>query len=132
VKQIPFVLKTHTRRGAIEGQLIEFREPAYYRGRAIGAGDKVFVWFSGAVQRLTWSGEVLRVDSSGDNYIGGVVRLISAAHSNAPGIAELIPFRDIRYGSALPRLSYKLYRHSHDKVAALSVEEATFLRGYFG
>lgn len=128
---MPFILKTDTLPNATEGQQVEITERPYYGGRAIATDNEVFVWFSGVVQRLAWSGQVLRVDPPVDRRIPVFVRLIARARSDAPGIAELIPFRDIRDGSVLSNLSYKLYRHSHNKFAELSLEEAAFLRGYF-
>jgi hypothetical protein len=129
---MPFILKTDTLPDATEGQQVEITEPPYYGGHAIATGNEVFVWFSGAVQRLAWSGEVVRVDRPVvGRHITVFVLLIARACSDAAGVTELIPFRDIRDGSVLSSLSRKLYRFSHDKVAALSPAETTFLRGYF-
>jgi hypothetical protein len=84
VKVMPFILKTDALSDAAEGQQVEVTEPAYYGGHAIAAGDQVFVWFSGAVQRLAWSGEVLRVSPPIGHRIPVVIRLVASARSDAP------------------------------------------------
>jgi len=114
-----------------EGQQVEIAEPPYYGGCAIAAREDVFIWFSGAVQRLAWRGAVVQVCPRVGRRIPVLVRLIAHACSDAPGYDDLIPFRDIRDGSVLSELSYKLCRQAHDKVAALSLDATGFLRGFF-
>ncbi|HEY3908421.1 MAG TPA: hypothetical protein VGM07_00860 [Stellaceae bacterium] len=128
---MPFIFKTDALLDAVAGEQIEITEPAYYGGRAVFRGAEAFIWFSGTVQGLAWSAEVLRVDPPIGRLIPALVRLIDPAFPGAPGIAELMPFRDVRDGTALSGLSCKIYRHAHDKVAELTTEEANLLRSYF-
>lgn len=126
-----YVLKTAALRGLAADDEIEVVEYPYYGGGAIKVGDEAFLWFSGTDQGLAWYAEVLRVEPSSDGKIAVTVRLIARAIPDALALADLASVRDSLDGSALCELSRKFYRHAHDKVAALSEEEAAHLRRYF-
>lgn len=125
------VFKTDTLADVAEVQQIVITEPAYYGGQAVAPGDQAFIRFSGNIQRLAWSTEVMRVDTPEARRIRAIVRLITRAGLDALGIVDLLPYRDVRDGTPLSELARKLYRHAHDKVARISPEEADLLRGYF-
>jgi hypothetical protein len=126
-----FRFKTDTLADVAEGQQIVIIEPAYYGGQAVAPGDEAFIWFSGSIQRLAWSAEVMRVDTPVGRRTRALVRLIARAGPDALGIVDLLPYRDVRDGTPLSELARKLYFFADDKVACLTPEEADLLRGYF-
>jgi hypothetical protein len=128
---VPYVLKIDALANLQQGNEIEITERYFYGGDAVIGGDEAFVWFSGVNQRLAWLAEVVRVGPLIDRRVTVLIRLTSPSASDAMTIAQLIPFRDIRDDSGLSGLSRKLYRHAHNKVAAVSEAEAVVLRQYF-
>lgn len=123
-----YVLKTAALPDLVPNDEVEVIEYPYYGGDAIKAGDAAFLWFSGADQRLAWSAEVIQVHPAIDRKLIIRVRLIAQSTPNALTLADLASITGSALGSALSELSRKLYKHSHNKVAALSEEEAALLR----
>ena len=128
---MPYVLKTDALSNLEAGEEVEITERYFYCGNTISAGDEAFLWFSGADQCLAWSTAVLRVEPPIDRRVGVTVRVIARSSPDALTCADLAPMTDVRDGSALSELSRKFYKHAHDKVAAVSEDEAALLRSYF-
>ena len=128
---MPYVLKIDALLDLEPGREVEITERYFYGGDTIDVGDEAFLWFSGSNQRLAWSVEVTRVGQCIDGRLTVTVRCISSSTQNVITTSQLKPFRDIDDGSVASKLSHKFYRHSHNKVARISEEEALFLRKYF-
>ncbi|HEX4183969.1 MAG TPA: hypothetical protein VHY34_12000 [Caulobacteraceae bacterium] len=127
---MPYVLKVAALSDLEANEEVEVTERCFYGGNAISTGDEAFLWFSGADQRLAWSAEVLQVEPATHRKITVTVRLMAQSVPDTITLTDLAPMRDDRDGSALSELSRKLYRHAHDKIAALSEDEAALLRRY--
>ena len=98
-----------------------------YQGANPSAGDEAFVWWSESSggDGLAYRGKIKSVKP-----IGRALRvslLIEEAVSSSLRTADLARYRDARDGAPLSGISAKLYRHSPNKVAALSPEEAALL-----
>ena len=128
---VPYVIKTAAMSDLEPGDEVEVTKPYFYGGHTIGGGDEVFLWYSGRVQRLAWFGEVLQVIPIIRRRITVTIRLISQPAQAAPTLADLEPYRDNNDGSILSQLSHKLFYFAHDKIAAISDDEAIFFRTYF-
>ena len=126
-----YVLKTAALPDLAPNEEVKVVEYHYYGGDGIKVGDEAFLWFSGTDQRLAWSAEVIAVEPHSDGKIMVTVRLIAPSMPDTLTLEDLASVRDNRDGSTLSELSRKLYRHAHDKVAALSEDEAALLRGHF-
>lgn len=116
---------------AERSQVFSIAERCFYRGGDLAVGDTVFIWLSGAVQRLGWSAEVIRVDREANKRISARVRLIAQPVPNAPALADIAPLRDSTDSTPPSTLAKKLYRHAHDKFAALDDAESAYLSAYF-
>jgi len=118
---------------------LRFCERPMYGGGKIRAGDEVFVWYSETQGGggLSWSGRVDRVEREHRRLCVTASRIKSVTESF--GIANLEPYRwsdEGKFvaddGSPLSELCRKLYTHSHNKVAALTTEEARVLDDCLG
>lgn len=129
---MPYIAKT-TPFAASEGNTVTVTEKPMYDGGAAQRGDEVFVWFSETEggNGLAWQGHIAGVARDGSGSITLTVVVTNKAPSNSLGKAALMPVRDVRDGSPQSGLASKLYFQAHDKVAALSVEEADYLRQFF-
>ena len=123
-----YVAKIPPLGGGAENETCSFPKPrSLYGGEDIAKGDEVYLWFSEMQDGngLSWRAIVEEVDGA-----SLVVRLGSRP-VNSLGKVHLEPFRDDQSDHPLSGLAKKLYKHAHNKVAALSATEAEFLRGRF-
>lgn len=99
-----------------------------YGGETVSIGDEIFLWFSETQggPGLAWQGTVEKVETA--NHLTVLLRCRPIAPL---GKADLQPFRDSTEDSAMRSLSEKLYKNSHNKLAALSGDETEFLRSRF-
>lgn len=98
-----------------------------YRSADPQAGDDVYFWHS---ETAKGSGLVAKgvVDAvSDENPVDLVITVTDAASGTRFGVAELKAHRDLSDGSPIAGLANTLYRQSHNKVAALSTDEAALL-----
>lgn len=113
------------------GRLVTFSERPFWGGDNIRRGDEVFLWRSaGAEGGLTWAGalEARRLGEDGKLYL--TVRLSQEAQRPL-ATADLASHRDDATVSPKSELAYKLYKHAHNKVAAISSDSTEFLRMFF-
>lgn len=99
-------------------------------GVVVERGDLAFVWFSGRNGGLAFCGRVISADQQG---AGVEVTLRARRPVTTPAIStvQLAPFRDALADRPEATLSHKLYRHAHNKIAALSDAEVEFLAAHF-
>lgn len=101
-----------------------------FKGAAPSAGDEVFVWFSETAggAGLAALGSIVAATDGHPITLG--VRVEQRLAARSFGKADLAPSRDVG-GGPIYGLAAKLYRHSLNKVAELSDEEADLLRDQF-
>ena len=129
---MPYVIKTAPF-SAAAGSSATLEELALYGGGQIATGDEVFIWFSETQGGggLAWRATVTRRIAASNRKVSVVVGLTEAAPLGALGIKELEPLRVSREADGLSGVSRKLYRHAHNKCAALTEVEAAELRRRF-
>ena len=126
-----FLVKTAPQ-PASSGVAIKVSERAFYGGKNVRVGDTIYVWFSetkgGAglafVGKVEWRHSI----SSASSHYELTISILEAATGLT--VKDLEPFRDLPTKQPIATLSAKLYRHSHDKITALSEEEAEYLRSF--
>lgn len=125
-----FVIKTANGNGSV-GQTVNFRERLFYGGNAVGVGDEVFVWHAenAGGAGLAYRGTVARRSQIGDE-VEVAVQLNKKATTALRNV-ELEPLRDVEDVSPQAGLAHKLFRHAHNKIAALEENEAAYLRQFF-
>ena len=105
--------------------------PAFFGGSEIAPGDECFLWLAedrgGA--GLTARGTVVAVTAQARRNRTIRFRVDQFVHSTR-GVGALRPYRD-RPETAAGMIARKLYRHAHNKVAAISEDEAAWLREAF-
>lgn len=95
------------------------------------AGDTVYLWHS---ETAGGTGLVARavIDAvSDEDPVDLALTVIEANPDKRFGVAELKAHRDLDDGSPIGGLAKKLYRHSHNKIAELTVGEAALLAGHW-
>lgn len=110
---------------------IEAGQPALvrvkrYEGARPGPGDQVFLWFSETTRGAGLAGRGVIHAVSDEDPADLAIVIEAGAPSRALAKAHLAPHRDESEGP-LAGLARKLFRHAHNKVAALDGEEAAFL-----
>ena len=122
------IIKTAPVEAAQGGELV-FEERCYW-GAEPELGDLAFVWFSGANSGLALSARVAAVQPVADRR--RVTCTVRRTELQAPlSLSELAPLRDAPADRPAARLAHKLYRHAHNKIAALDDEEVHFLAERF-
>jgi hypothetical protein len=114
----------------VGGDLLTIRAP----GRDMvqpRRGDRIFLWWSEAQggHGLAARGQIFDARRDGRDWIVQVEPL--DRRSRTFGRRDLAPFRDVDDGSALAALARDFYRHSHNKIAPVSIGTEAFLDGYF-
>lgn len=111
-----------------------------YGGKAIAAGDEIFVFASGneGGPGLVATGIVTsaRAEPKTPGIERQTPRVSIAIHRTAVakrrlGRADLKPFSDWDDGRPQTELNFKFYRQATDKIVGLSDSAAAFLRGFF-
>jgi hypothetical protein len=121
-------------------ELVLMRQKTMYGGRAIAAGDTVFVFASEneGGKGLMARGIVLNAQAVPPQP--GIARQTprvtlaircDARATRALGRIELRSFEDWRDGKPETELNFKLYRQATNKVIGVSDETAAFLQQYF-
>ncbi|GAA0589282.1 hypothetical protein [Caenispirillum bisanense] len=103
-----------------------------HKGAAPQLDDRVYVWTSetaGGIG-LAMCGVVAGVVSQGPRH-HLLLHIACGTPTKPLTVDDLHPFRDDLGDAPLARLARKLIYHAHNKVAALSPEEVTFLNGHF-
>jgi len=126
-----FVLKTSPQH-ASPGSAMTASERTMYGGEAIARGDELFLWFSERQggDGLAFQGHVTDVAPGADGK-PGVACIVTNATVRPLGKGDLEAWRDVDDGSAMAGLAYKLYYQAHNKIAALTPDEADLMRGHF-
>lgn len=131
--------------GAVKGAgtaapFVLARQKTMYGGKAIAAGDRVFLFASetaggrGLVARgtVTAAEAVPRTPGPARQTPRVTVTLRLDALALRPlGRRELKPFADWSDGRPETELNFKLYRQATDKIVGLSAATAAFLEGFF-
>jgi len=117
--------------GGEQGDTLTFSSRPMFGGEKIAVGDELFIWSaeSAGGEGLAFEAQVAGIEHS-DRRIRLNVRLGRPAYRPF-GIDELAPFRDSEDGTPIAGLARKLYRQSHNKLAALTPDESAFLSEYF-
>jgi len=111
-----------------------------YGGRAIAAGDPIFLFASeneggsGLFARavVTASEAVPRREGIARQTPRVTIAVATIARARRPlGRAQLRGFRDWKDGRAETELNFKFYRQATDKIVGLSPAAAAFLDGFF-
>lgn len=122
-----FIAKT-TSLVASTGDTVTIEEEAKYGGAAVAAGDQIFLWSSETQGGAgLWAfGHVVQRNATGNR-----VRLEITVESSRPreplGKDDLALYRDVVDDDPRSGLARKLYRHAHNKIAALTNDEIDFL-----
>jgi 5-methylcytosine-specific restriction protein A len=125
-----FVLKADLDIDVQLGESFTATVPAYYGGQNARRGDDVFVWSSNYMASgLAYRGILQAKRKAGDEF-KVTVKLDQNVNSYL-GNGHLVDYRDSKAEDGISGIARKLFRHSHDKLAALTDVEAEFLSGYF-
>jgi len=126
---MPYVLKADIQE-AEPGDNLTTTVPAMYGGADAKRGDEIFIWSSNQMATgLAYRGILLAKRKSGAQFQVTVkLNQMVTGHLNN---GDLVDFRDSLAQDGISGISRKLFRHSHNKLAALSEVEATFLSQYF-
>lgn len=129
---MPFIAKTAPF-AADPGDSVQIAEKPFYGGGDIRAGAEVFFWSSETQGGVgLWArGTVTAVKSGGAKSVV-TARIDQRTDSGSFGLTEIAPHRDSRADTPIVGLARKLYKHAHNKVASVSVDEAALLRRFFG
>ena len=128
---MPFIAKTAPI-AAGPDNIVRIEEKPFYGGRNIRPGDLVFLWSSetrGGVG-LWGRGTVVAVQPGKDKPVV-TVRLEQRVNSGNFGLDQIAPHRDSTADTPIVGLARKLYKHSLNKVAYLSDQEAALLQQRF-
>lgn len=128
---MPFIAKTAPIDARI-GDTIQVEEQPFYGGREIAAGATVYLWASETQggNGLWARGTVVRVEHAAKMPIVKI-RVDQLATSENFGVEQIAPHRDSAVSSPIAGLARKLYKHSHNKVARISDDEADLLAQLF-
>ena len=128
---MPFIAKTAPVTAPADAPL-RIEERPLYGGRDIRVGSEVFLWSSetqGGVG-LWGKGTVTEVDPVGAKPVV-MVRVDQRVNSGTFGLSEIAPHRDSTQDTPIVGLARKLYKHAHNKVAAITDQEAALLQRFF-
>lgn len=98
-----------------------------YKAASPAAGDEVFLWHSGTAGGTGLAARGLIDAISNDNPIDLAITVTDIASRPCFGVEDLKAHRDLDDGAPIAGLAKTLYRHSLNKVAALSEDEAALL-----
>ncbi len=121
IKTAPFV--------AVPGDEVVLAERPL-AGASVEPGDLAFVWSSGPDGGLECCGRVLAAEPQ-ENRLEVTLRVRRLASTPSVRTNDIAAFRDAPGEAPAATLSRKLCRHAHRKIAALSVDEVTFLAEHF-
>lgn len=113
------------------GSNVEITERTFYGGHNICADDEAFVWLSetSGGSGLVWQARVASIDRGRPLTVS--LCLTKRLTAGPLGVEDLVPFRDSNDETPISELARKLYRHSHNKIAAIGPEASDFLRQRF-
>jgi len=124
-----FIIKCSRRTVPADGRCLV--EVPRYRGAAPRHGDRAFIWFA----ELNGGDGLFGVASIEAVTEGNPVTIALSVSDRSPvqplNKAMLKPFRDAGTESPEGGLAAKLYKHSHQKVAAIDAAEGDFLETFF-
>jgi hypothetical protein len=125
-----FVVKAAPRPEGVER--LTFDEKTMWRGKAIRAGDEVFIFAAEhhGGRGLTARGVVTESARGAGSRVSLTVQRTAAA-TRPLGRADLRPFRDRPDGRPETEIDHKLYRQATNKIAGISDAAAAFLQGFF-
>ncbi len=110
-----------------------FIERTFFDGETVSPGAEAFVWFTEAKggAGLAFSGRVYSAASMNEVHAKRYRVAVDIDHA-AAGLtdADLEPYFEERTDAPISTLAFKLFRHAHDKICALTRAEATFLRSF--
>ena len=111
---------------------LEFHEKTMWRGKAICAGDEVFLFAAehNGGRGLYARGIVIDAVRGVGSRVNLTVQRTGVA-VRPLGRAELKPFRDLPDGGPETEIDRKLYRQTTNKIAGVSAAAISFLRGLF-
>ncbi|WP_156783327.1 hypothetical protein [Roseovarius nubinhibens] len=113
------------------GKNIRIDERAMYNGKSISSGDRIFIWTSETSGGcgLIAVGNVKSCTIIRGRVIAEV--LVEATIRRQLNLSKIAPYRDVDDGSPESELAQLIYRHAHNKVAALSETVREFLEEHF-
>ena len=128
---MPFIAKTAPTPAEV-GDTVRIEERPLYRGSEIASGAEVFLWASETQGGAgLWArGTVLGIEPAAKKPVV-TVRVEEMVNSGNFGIDQIAPHRDSSADTPIVGLARKLYKHAHNKVARITVEEANLLRQLF-
>jgi hypothetical protein len=127
-----FLIKAPPQRFDV-GERPIFIERTFFDGETVSPGAEAFVWFTetkgGA--GLAYVGTIYSASSMNEIHAKRW-RVAVTIRSVATGLtdADLEPYFEARTNSPISTLGFKLFRHPHDKICALTLAEADFLRTF--
>ncbi len=120
------------------GQFVFAAQKTMYGGKAIAAGDELFVFYSGTPAAADWlrrppSPRQLalprREGVERQTPLVSITARRTATAARPLGRLELKPFSDWGDGRPETELNFKFYRQATDKIVGISDATAAFLRG---
>lgn len=130
---MPYVIKTDPF-NASPGDAVTIAEKPMYGGSEIRPGDEAFIWFSETRggNGLAWQAHVVAlIGRTEGRDIAVTLCLTNRGPADALSKEDLEPLREVRDGAPLSEIARKLYYQAHNKIAALSHNQADFLRRFF-
>jgi hypothetical protein len=114
------------------GGILDVEVPVYES--AYGhPGDQAFVWFAESYggKGLAMRGILMELTPVAGKHRRVRIRIIDDRVSRSLDKAALVPYRDAPRTGPLPKLAYRLYKHSLQKVTNIDADEEAFLLAHF-
>jgi hypothetical protein len=108
-------------------------EVPIYEAASGNAGDNVFVWFaeSRGGRGIAMRGTLLDLALVDSRTRRVRIRITDARVNIHFDKSSLAPHRNAQRDAALPKLAYRLYKHSLLKVTNIDADEEAFLQRHF-
>ncbi|WP_322895654.1 MULTISPECIES: hypothetical protein [unclassified Yoonia] len=129
---MPFVVKTGSINANID-EIIEVVEKPFYGGKNIVVGAELFLWSSETQGGVgLWGRGVVTNVALADPKLSVRTRITHLASTANFGLEQIAPHRDSTTNDPVVGLARKLYKHSHNKIAQITDDEAILLQQCFG